>query len=299
MIRMEYGKMLSGSIDFAIEAVWKRWVRWILLVVSAIIFPLILGYVMEIYRGQDPAPELRHWGRLFIDGLKLIAAWIIYMLPVIAVIAITGGLAIIAAMGTAGSAAGLDEIFRYPDLFLPILAGFLTGLFISVLLAIFISLVATIGVIRMARTGRLGEAFNFSAILSTIRKIGWGRYVLALIILSLIMLVFSAILLLIVAIPYVGWIIYLFLLPPLTIFEARYLTQVYEKGEEPGVTEEQQREEEGGSEGGPVKEAEVPKEEQEEKGEFAKEYLEQESEGLKEREGEEAKGSGEGQGEQA
>lgn len=273
---MEYGKMLSGSIDYAIGAVWKRWARWILLVVSSIIFPLILGYVMEIYRGRDPAPELRHWWRLFIDGLKLIAVWIIYMLPVIAVIAITGGLAIIAAMSTAGSAARLDEIFRYPDLFLPILAGFLTGLFIAILLAIFISLVATIGVIRMARTERFGEAFNFRAILSTIRKMGWGRYVLALIILFLIMLVFSAVLALIVAIPYVGFIIYLFLLPPLTVFEARYLTLVYEQGEVSVVMEEQQREEEGVSEDEPVKEAEVPKGEQ----------------------GEEAKESGEGQGEQ-
>jgi hypothetical protein len=273
MIRMEYGKMLSGSIDYAIEAVWKRWARWILLVVSAVIFPLILGYVMEIYRGREPAPELRHWGRLFIDGLKLIVAWIIYMLPVIAVISITVGLAIIAAMGTAGTVAGFDEIFRYPDLFLPILTGFLTGLFIAILLAIFISLVATIGVIRMARTERLGEAFNFRAILSIIRKIGWGRYVLALIILFLIMLVFLSVLALIIAIPYVGFIIYLFLLPPLTIFEARYLTLVYEQGEESGAMEGQQREEEGASEDESVKEAEVPKEEH----------------------GEEAKESGEGQ----
>ncbi len=222
--------MLSGSIDYAIEAVWKRWVRWILLVVSSIIFPLMLGYVMEIYRGPETAPELRHWGRLFTDGLKLIAAWIIYMLPVIAVIALTGGLAVIAAIDTAG-VSGLNEIFRYPDLFLPILAGFFAGIFIAIVLAILISLIATIGIIRMARTDRFAEAFNFGGILTTIRNMGWGNYIIAQIILFLVMLVFSAILALIFAIPYIGWIIYLFLLSPLTIFEARYLTKLYEHGE--------------------------------------------------------------------
>jgi hypothetical protein len=240
MIFMDYGNMLSGSIDYAIEAVWKRWSRWILLVVSLIIFPLILGYVMEIYRGQEPAPELRQYGRLFIDGLKLFAAWIVFMLPVIAVIVLTGGLAIIAAMGTAG-AGGLDEIFRYPDLFLPILAGFFAGMFIAIVLAILISLIATIGVIRMARTDRFAEAFNFGKILATIRNIGWGRYIIALIILFLVMLVFSAVLTLIVAIPYIGLIVYFFLLPPLTVFEARYLTRVYEEGE----TSEEQAKEQG------------------------------------------------------
>jgi len=224
--------MLSGSIDYAIEAIWKKWARWILLVISSIIFPLILGYVMEIYRGPESPPELRQYGRLFIDGLKLIAAWIIYMLPVIAVIVLTGGLAIIAAMNTTG-AGGLDEVFRYPDLFLPILAGFFAGILIAIVLAILISLIATIGVIRMARTGRFSEAFNFGGILAIIRTMGWGNYIIAQIILFLVLLVFSAILALIFAIPYIGWIIYFFLLPPLTIFEARYLTRLYEHGETP------------------------------------------------------------------
>jgi hypothetical protein len=44
------------------------------------------------------------------------------------------------------------------------------------------------------------------------------------------MMIFGIILALIMAIPYIGWLIYLVLLPPLVIFEGRYLTQVYESG---------------------------------------------------------------------
>jgi hypothetical protein len=223
--------MLSDSLDYAIGAVWQKWKQWLLLVVCSILFPLILGYVMEIYRGTKPAPDLQHWGKLFIDGLKLIGAWFIYMIPVFAVILIFGGWAFFTAMQQSVLYGSPDALLTNPDLFLPIIAGFLVGLVMAIVLAIIISLIATIGVIRMARKDRFGEAFNFSSILATIRKIGWGSYIVALIILFIVMLVFSLILALIMGIPYIGWIIYVILLPPLSIFQARYLTQLYEKGE--------------------------------------------------------------------
>ena len=228
---MEYGTMLNDSINYAIDAVWKKWARWILLIVSSIIFPLILGYVMEIYRGKKPAPELQHWGKLFIDGLKWIVAWIIYMLPVIAVILIFGGWAFVTAMEQSAAYGGPETLLLNPDLLMPIIGGFMIGLVIAIVLAIVISIIAIIGIIRMARQDRFGEAFNLGEIIATIRKIGWGSYILALIVLAVVMVIFSVILILLMAIPYIGWLIYLFLLPPLTIFEGRYLVQVYESGE--------------------------------------------------------------------
>jgi hypothetical protein len=227
---MEYGTMLNDSINYAIDAVWKKWARWILLIVSSIIFPLILGYVMEIYRGKKPAPELQHWGKLFIDGLKWIVAWIIYMLPVIAVILIFGGWAFITAMEQSAAIGGPENLLLNPDLLMPIIGGFMIGLVIAIVLAIVISVIAIIGIIRMARQDRFGEAFNFGEILATIRQIGWGSYILALIVLAVVMMIFGIILALIMAIPYIGWLMYLVLLPPLVIFEGRYLTQVYESG---------------------------------------------------------------------
>jgi Protein of unknown function (DUF4013) len=228
---MEYGNLLSDSINYAIDAVWKKWARWVLLLVSTIIFPLLYGYVMEIYRGTRPAPELQQWGRLFIDGLKYLAAWIIYMLPVLAVILIFGGWAFVTAMEQSAAYGGPEILVLNPDLLMPIIEGFLIGLVIAIVLAIIISVIAIIGIIRMARKDRFGEAFNFGEIFTTIRQIGWGSYILALIVLAIVLVIFSVIMILIMAIPYVGIIIYFFLLPPLAIFQSRYLTQVYESGE--------------------------------------------------------------------
>jgi hypothetical protein len=221
--------MLSDSAGYAAGAVWKKWPRWILLVVSSILFPFLLGYVMEIYRGAQQAPPLRNGGKLFIDGLKLFFAWTVYMLPVIAVLVFFGGLALFAAIEESTAIGGLDEIPLYPALFMPILTGFLLGVGIAVILGILISLIAIIGFIRMARTDRFSEAFNFRGILATIRSMGWGSYIFSIVILFIVMLIFCVILAIVMAIPYVGLIAFLFLIPPVTIFGARYLTLLYQK----------------------------------------------------------------------
>jgi hypothetical protein len=228
---MEYGKMLGGSVEYAKEAVWGKWARWLLLVVSTIIFPLLLGYMMEIYRGTKPAPELEHWGKLFIDGLKYIAAWIIYLIPVIAVLLVFGGWAFFSAMQQAAMSGNPDYFASNPELIMPLIGTFLVGLFIALILFIIIALIAYIGIIRMARKDRFGEAFNFSGIFETIGKIGWGRYILALIVLAVVLMVFGIILGLIMGIPFIGLLIWLFLIPPLSIFEARYLSEVYDEGD--------------------------------------------------------------------
>ena len=182
---MEYGKMLGDSVEYAREAVWGKWTRWILLIVSTIIFPLLFGYIMEIYRGTKPAPELEHWGKLFIDGLKLIVAWIIYMIPVIVVVLLFGGWAVFSAIQQITMSGNPDYFTSNPELLMPLIATFLVGLFIALILAIIIGIIGYIGIIRMARKERFGEAFNFSGIFETIRTIGWGSYILALIVLAL------------------------------------------------------------------------------------------------------------------
>ncbi|HNS83138.1 MAG TPA: DUF4013 domain-containing protein, partial [Methanolinea sp.] len=93
---------------------------------------------------------------------------------------------------------------------------------------VILSLFSTIGFVRMARTERFGEAFNFGAILETIRKIGWGSYILALIILFIVAGIIWFVINLLSAIPFIGWLIALVLLPFMIIFEARYITRVYE-----------------------------------------------------------------------
>jgi hypothetical protein len=222
---MEYGSMIGNSVEYAKDAVWGKWTRWILLVVSTIIFPLILGYIMEIYRGTAPAPEMDQWGKKFIDGLKFFVAALIYAIPVFIVIIIFIGIAALALMPFSST---MGYAPMNPALIAGAIAGVIVGIVIAVIVGIIVTLFSTIGLVRMAREDQFGEAFNFGAILATIRKIGWGNYIVALIVLWVISLILGLILSAIGAIPFIGWLIWLFLLPLLLIFESRYITQIYD-----------------------------------------------------------------------
>src|SRR4030042_4201144 len=80
---MDFGKTVGDSFEYAKEGLAGRCSKWLLRLISCIIFPLIMGYMMRIYRGANPSPEPDEWGTMFIDGIKLFVVGIIYALPVI------------------------------------------------------------------------------------------------------------------------------------------------------------------------------------------------------------------------
>jgi len=214
---MDYGNMLSDSFSYAKDAVWGKWGKWVLLVISTIIFPLIMGYMVRIYSGVKPAPEADNWVGMFIDGIKLLIIGIIYAIPVFIIMAIFVIPAIIMGDGDPMRALGSLGI----------------GMIIVFIVAIIISLISAIGMIRCAQKDRMGQAFAFGAILEHIGKIGWGSYIIALIVLWIVGIVFSVITTILSAIPIIGWLIMLFLYPVWTIFAARYMTLIYESAPAP------------------------------------------------------------------
>jgi hypothetical protein len=138
------------------------------------------------------------------------------MIPFVIVLAAVAGAAIMAAVYR-----GISNPQDMADLFVPALGG----IFIAGILAIILALLAIVGVIRFARTGSMGEAFNFSAILATIGKIGWGSYILALIVITVILMIVSIIL---GIIPVLGPIIQLIAGPFLSVFSVRYICTLYD-----------------------------------------------------------------------
>jgi hypothetical protein len=244
VILMDFGSMLDDSFAYAKNGVWEKWTRWLLLILSMLIFPFILGYMVRVYRGEKPAPETGEWGRLFIDGLKLLLVQILYFTPVILLII----LAFMPMISTLLSSGALTQDFgsmsdsqierwlsSHPQL-LSALGLMVLLLLIAVILALVIMFFSFLGVVRFARTRSISEAFNFSAILSHIGRIGWVNYILAMIIISVIGFIFSIIMNFFSLIPIIGIIIELIVMVilyvPFILFSARFSACVYDAGEE-------------------------------------------------------------------
>jgi hypothetical protein len=210
---MDFGNMLEDSFFYTKEALWGRWERWLLLIISYIVFPLGYGYSMRIARGENPAPEVGDWVNLFIDGLKLFLVMLIYLIPIaIAWIVLVGGLSLLAYLGD-------------PMTSLAAAAGALIGFAVAFALTVIIGLIATMGAVRFSRKNDFGEAFNIRAIMAHIGKIGWSSYILALGVLIVALFIGEMVL---AIIPLLGWLILFLLSPAFAIFTARYITQIYD-----------------------------------------------------------------------
>jgi len=229
---MDYGNLVSRSLGYAKEALWGEWGRWVLLVLLSLIqaftlflVPLFNGYIVRVLSGRRPAPDVSQWGRLFVDGWKLNIITLIYLIPVILILAVFGGIAAVSAI----AARGLDN----PDVWASAIAVAFTGILIAAVVWVIISFIAMFAVVRFAHTGSFFQAFSFGAIFWHIGRIGWGSWIVAVIILALIGLVYAVVTGLIISVPVAGWIINLFLGVAFAIFHARYLVAAYESAPAP------------------------------------------------------------------
>ncbi len=214
---MDYGNMVGESFEYAKEAVVGKWNKWLMLIIATILLGLpLMGYSMKILRGEKPAPEVEDWGTLFIDGIKYLIVSLIYAIPLIIVWVLVLGASAVAIMS--GDSTAMMGAF----------AAMGIGLLIMLVLGIIIAVFEVIGIVRFARTGSIGEAFNFSAILATIERIGWVPYLIALVVLIIVGIIFAIIVAIIQVIPILGMIIYLCLIAPWALFIARYVCQIYD-----------------------------------------------------------------------
>lgn len=222
---MDYGSMLGDSFEYAKEALMEKWVKWILLAIPF----MTQGFSIQVYKGIKPAPEVNDWVANFIDGIKLFIVGFIYAIPLIilAVIFFIGAIIAVVSAGTSQDTSG-------------IVMGALGAAFIGVLLfvifLIIILLLLPIAYVRFARTDSFGEAFNISAILAHIGKIGWLSYIIALIVAFIAIIVLEIIIMIpyaiLMMIPFMGHFLAivwsLIMAVPVGIFGARYVTQIYD-----------------------------------------------------------------------
>jgi len=106
----------------------------------------------------------------------------------------------------------------------------LIGIPFLLIVTLVVALFAAMGAVRFARTDSFGEAFNVRAILTHIGRIGWGSYIIALVVLMAVFIVISFVL---GIIPVIGWVISFVIGPALSIFGARYMTLLYDSAPAP------------------------------------------------------------------
>jgi len=235
---MDFGKMLSDSFEYSKNGLFRDIGRWILLFICLVFHPLWLGYEWKIYKGEPEMPVLEDWIGMLVNGVKLIIVNFVYLLIPILVFVVSGGLSIV------------NLLLTNPDEPIAIATAAIAvavALMISVVVLFIFALLGVLANVRFARTDNFGEAFNFTAILEHIRKIGWGSYILSLIIWFLVLLIALIIAIIICTIvgvilsliPIVGIfltiieiaIALILIAPFFGVWATRYITMIYDSAE--------------------------------------------------------------------
>jgi len=228
--RTSLSNNLSNSFEYA-RKLFDDLGRLVILIVLGLI-PIVnwivSGYAARTLMespGADSPPKLDNYGELFVDGAKIFFASLIYMLiPMILIGAGVGSF--IASMATV----------RGPDL---ALSGFTPTQFlalggmgvvlvvIGILLAFAMLTLLAAGLAHMIKSKSFGKAFAFSQVLQLIGRIGWGKYLIWIILAAIVAVVIGAG---VGSIPYVGWIISAVIAPPVMVLFYRSLGILYSEG---------------------------------------------------------------------
>lgn len=254
---MDYGALVSDSVRYSKAALFGKPVTWLVFIICSLPFALInflydpktlvsatgefrwemipwmqiallgllglilsfivSGYIVRIFRGITPPPSFDSFWALYLDGIKLFIVAIVWMIPALVIMGAAFVMIVIGTMAGAGSVGTL------------ISAGFIL-LMIGLIVLVITVIYAYIGSVRFARTGSMREAFRISALTGTIQAMGWGAYILALVIIAVLVLLFGLIISLLALIPLVGWLIQIVLQPLVQVFGARYISRVYDHG---------------------------------------------------------------------
>ena len=235
--QLDYVKVLGDGWNYTKEGVFGKTGRWMKLIVAIICLGIPMnGYVMRIYRGAETAPEVDGWKSLFVDGLKLIIVGFIYAIPILIIWMLAYGSMLMRLLSGSMNTSALES--WTPNLALIILLY---------VVEIIVGIILPVASIRFARTNRFSEAFNFSAILDTIKQIGWINYIIAIILIAVVIGIPVCILInglilvggiiafalgfgnmIILVFVAIAVLILLVILPLIAVFQARYMTSVYD-----------------------------------------------------------------------
>lgn len=210
---------VGKSFGYAVDNTLKKILRWIGLTIVMCI-PIVnfiaMGLFLKVFRGEEP--DFSNAGKSFIQGLLLFIISIIYMIIPIIAFVILGGASIITAI--IAPEAATDAILA---------GGAGLGIIALFVLAIIFGLIMLPAEINFARKQSFGAAFKFGEIFGMIGKLGWGKYILSIILINIISLIFGLVAVgLVAAIPVLGAIISFLAIPFAIFFELKYYANLFE-----------------------------------------------------------------------
>ena len=161
------------------------------------------GFILRVYRGEEEL-NFKNLGKMFWQGVVYFVIMLIYFIPYSIV----------------------SELLMYGPIWN---TGYLIIIScINIFLCIFSTVLAINAGIRYAKEGRFGAAFHLGKICSIVGNIGWLRYLGHII---LFMIIIGAVELIFMMVPFVGILLLIVALPFIMIFQAKFLTNLYESGE--------------------------------------------------------------------
>ncbi|HJJ70455.1 MAG TPA: DUF4013 domain-containing protein [Methanocorpusculum sp.] len=161
------------------------------------------GFILRVYRGEEEL-NFKNLGKMFWQGVVYFVIMFIYFIPYSIV----------------------SELLMYGPIWN---TGYLIIIScINIFLCIFSTVLAINAGIRYAKEGRFGAAFHLGKICSIVGNIGWLRYLGHII---LFMIIIRAVELIFMMVPFVGILLLIVALPFIMIFQAKFLTNLYESGE--------------------------------------------------------------------
>ena len=211
---------LSDAFNYSIKLTRNvgNLIILIILCIIPIVNFIVLGYAARIFKeGPEEPPVMERYGEAFIDGLKIVVAGLIYALVPIIIFAAIVGAAILSMpalwMGQLGQMEASIMILSLVWSVIPVL----------LILGFLFAIVATMGIMHMLATGRFGKAFAFSEIFGLIGKVGWGNYIVWLLVIYVLGIIVSSV----SNVPWIGWILSAILLVFFEVFVARSARNVY------------------------------------------------------------------------
>jgi hypothetical protein len=201
---IEYTKMLFDDLG--------RLLILVILDIIPIVNFVVLGYLGNVIKEPGDSkqlPPLENYFDLWMQGLQIFVASIVFMIiplilaiPFISLVVISSLISVPALVGWALA---------------------IVLMIVGALLAFFLAIILAMAMVNMLKKDSFGKAFAFGEIFDIIGKVGWGTYILWLLVIFICAIIVAAI----GGIPIIGWILSLLIAPIFGVFVARSASLVY------------------------------------------------------------------------